>query len=78
MKQLKIKVQPRSPRTEWAGTLADGTLKVRVAAVPDKGYANEELIRFLAAEFKVGRGDVEIVAGRTSTLKRVQVRGTAE
>jgi uncharacterized protein len=78
MKQLTVKVQPRSARTEWAGQLADGTLKVRVAAVPDKGQANEELIRFLAAEFKVGRKDVEIVSGLTSTLKRVQVRRLPE
>jgi uncharacterized protein len=74
MRHLKIKVQPRSPRTEWAGTLSDGTLKVRLAAVPDKGKANAELIRFLAAEFHVARADVEIVAGQTSTLKQIRLR----
>ena len=29
---LKVKVTPRSPRTEIAGEMADGTMKIRVAA----------------------------------------------
>jgi uncharacterized protein (TIGR00251 family) len=71
---LSLRVQPKSPRTEWAGLLADGTYKVRLAAVPEKGKANDELIRFLAAEAGLARAQVEIVAGAGSQRKQVRIR----
>jgi uncharacterized protein len=66
---LRVKVIPRSAKTEIVGTMADGTLKIRIAAPPEKGKANAELIRFLAAHYGVTR--VEIVSGHTSVLKMV-------
>lgn len=71
---LRIKVIPRSPRTEIAGTMDDGTLKIRVAAVPDKGKANTELCAFLAREHGVPKDHVSIITGETSTLKQVRIR----
>ena len=50
---VRVKVIPRSPRTEFAGEMADGTLKVRVAAPPEKGKANDALCAFLAAHYSV-------------------------
>ena len=44
---LRVKVIPRSPRSEIVGELADGTLKVRIAAAPERGKANEALIELL-------------------------------
>jgi len=70
---LAVRVQPKSRRTEWAGQLADGTWKVRLAAVPEKGRANAELVAFLARELDVARSAVEIVAGESSRLKQVKV-----
>ncbi len=37
----RVKVIPRSAKTEIAGEMADGTLKVKIAAPPEKGKANE-------------------------------------
>lgn len=54
--------------------MADGTLKVRVKAVPEDGKANEELCGFLARHYGVARGAVEIVSGATSQRKRVRIR----
>jgi uncharacterized protein (TIGR00251 family) len=71
---LAVRVIPKSPHTAWAGTLADGAYRVRLHAVPEKGKANEELIRFLAAELGVARAQVEIVAGHTNPRKQVRVR----
>jgi uncharacterized protein (TIGR00251 family) len=71
--QIEVRVIPKSPRTEWAGERADGALKVKLAAAPEKGRANEELIRFLAAELGVRRQQVEIVAGHTSQTKQVRI-----
>ena len=44
---------PRAARSEVVGMTTDGAMKVRVAAVPDKGKANEELRDTLADWFKV-------------------------
>ena len=70
---LKLRVHPKSPRSEWAGKLDDGTLKVRLAAVPEGGKANEELRRFLAGQLGVTRAQVEIVAGASGHSKQVRV-----
>ncbi|GAB4403837.1 MAG: hypothetical protein OHK0021_16430 [Bryobacter sp.] len=71
---LDIKVAPRAARSEVVGPMADGTLKVKVAAVPEDGKANEELRRTLAEHFGVGLKQVEIVSGHSSTRKRVEIR----
>lgn len=70
---LRVKVIPRSPNTEIAGEMSDGTLKVRVAAPPDKGKANDELCAFLARHYKVPRESVSIVSGHSATLKLVRI-----
>lgn len=70
---LKVKVTPRSARTEFAGEMADGTLKVHVAAPPEKGKANEELCAFLSRHYGVARESVEVVSGQTSARKLVRV-----
>lgn len=70
---LRVKVIPRSSRTELAGILADGTWKVKVAAVPEKGKANRALCDFIAEKLGVAKTRVRIVAGETSQLKRIRV-----
>ncbi len=72
---LKIKVIPRSPKTAFAGELADGTLKIKVAAAPEKGRANEELCDFLAGHYKVPRSAVSVISGQTSSLKLIRIDG---
>lgn len=71
--QLSVKVIPKSRQTAWAGVLADGSYKVKLHAVPEKGKANEELTRFLAEEFGIPRGNVRIVAGQTNPNKLVRL-----
>lgn len=70
---FRVKVVPKSPRTEFAGEMGDGTLKVRVAAPPEKGRANAELCIFLAREIGVPASAVEVISGQTSPLKLVRV-----
>jgi uncharacterized protein len=71
--EIKVKVIPRASRSEFAGTLEDGTVKVKLKAVPEDGKANQELIRFLAKEHGVPESSVKIVAGLTSQRKLVRV-----
>lgn len=72
---VTVKVIPRSSKSEVVGEMADGALKVKLAAVPEKGKANEELRDVLARHFGVLARDVEIISGQTSTRKRVRVHG---
>ena len=68
---LRIRVIPKCQRTEWAGVMDDGVLKVRLHAVPEKGKANDELIRFLASEFGVARSQFRILSGASSQNKLI-------
>jgi uncharacterized protein (TIGR00251 family) len=75
---LKIKVIPKSPKSEIAGRMADGTLKIRIAAPPEKGRANEELRSFLARQYDVPAANVTILSGATSQTKLVRIIGSRE
>lgn len=50
-------------------------LKIRVAAPPFDGAANDELVRFLAEYFAVPPGCISIHAGAKSRAKRVMIKG---
>lgn len=72
--QLRIRVQPRAWRTEAVGRHGDA-IRVRLAAPPVDGAANEELVRFLADAFGVPRRAVTVTAGAASRSKTVRVEG---
>ena len=69
---IKVRVQPRAPRTEIIGEHA-GAIKMRVAAPPVDGKANEECRRYLAKLLKVGATSVEIISGDSSRDKVIRV-----
>ena len=71
--ELRVKVVPKSSRNEILGPMADGTLKVRIAAAPEKGKANAELCAFLARHYGVPRSAVTILSGQTSPRKLVRI-----
>jgi uncharacterized protein (TIGR00251 family) len=71
---FRVKVRPGAPRTEVVGEHA-GAVKVTVKAPPEKGKANEALVRFLAEALAVDRRALEVVSGETSREKRVLARG---
>ena len=70
---LRVKIIPRSPRSEFAGEMADGTLKIRIAAPPEKGRANDELCSFLARHYGVPKANVQVVSGHTAPLKLLRI-----
>lgn len=73
----RVKVIPRSAKSEIAGEMADGTLKVKIAAPPEKGKANEVLCVFLAEHYGVARSAVTIVSGHSAALKLVRIEGAS-
>ena len=70
---LTLKVIPKSSKNEIAGFLEDGTMKLKIHAVPEKGKANAEICEFLAEVFGVGKRNVEVVRGETSAHKQVLI-----
>jgi uncharacterized protein (TIGR00251 family) len=71
--RLRVKVTPKSNRSEIAGFLADGTMKARVQAPPERGKANAEVCALLARELGLRRAQVSVVAGAASPLKTVLI-----
>jgi len=69
-----VRAHAGASRTRAKQVLADGTIKMDIAAVPEDGKANAELIRFLAEEFAVPKSHVQILRGQTSKTKTVQIR----
>jgi uncharacterized protein (TIGR00251 family) len=69
---LSVQVVPRVGRSSIEES-KDGTLRVRVAAPPVEGAANDALLRFLAGILDVPRSHLKIVSGTESRRKRVLV-----
>ena len=72
--RITVKVQPRAKRTELVEMLGD-TYRLRLAAPPVDGKANEACVRFFAQRFGVAQSAVRIVSGLSSRLKVVEIEG---
>jgi uncharacterized protein (TIGR00251 family) len=74
---VEVKVVPGASRSQVSG-LRDGALLVRVAAPPEKGKANEELVACLAKALGLPKSAVQLVSGLGSRRKRVSMPAEAE
>jgi hypothetical protein len=71
---IAVWATPGASRSEVAG-VADGCVRVRLAAPAHEGRANAELGRLLASALGVSRSDVTVARGSTGRRKLVRVRG---
>jgi len=71
---LRIKVEPRSSKSEIVGPYGDG-IKVKLTSPPVDGKANKELIELLSKELKIPRKNIEIISGQSSKNKVVRIIG---
>lgn len=67
------KIVPGSSRTAVCGTL-ESMLKIKVAAPPEKGKANDCIIDYLAKTLGVKKKAVRIVAGQTAPIKQILIQ----
>jgi len=75
---LHVHVQPGAGRGAVVGRHGE-SLKVRVAAPPVEGRANDAAVALLAEALEVNARDVELVSGARSRVKRFRIKGvTAE
>ena len=71
---LTLHVQPGAKRTELAGMHGEA-LKIRLAAPPVDGRANDCLIGFIAKTLGVAKSRVELLSGASSRAKRIRILG---
>jgi uncharacterized protein (TIGR00251 family) len=71
---FRVHVVPRASRSEVVGE-HNGSLRIRLAAAPVDGAANDELGRLLAKTFNVPRSSVQLISGATSRTKQIRITG---
>lgn len=71
---LAVWVTPGASRSEVAG-VADGRLRLRLAAPAREGKANAELVRLVAETLGVPRRQVDLAKGPTGRRKVLRVHG---
>jgi uncharacterized protein (TIGR00251 family) len=72
--RLRIRVSPGARGTELVGRQGEAW-KVRVAAPPERGRANEAVLELLARRLRVPAAKLTLVAGRSGRDKVVELRG---
>ena len=70
---LRLYIQPGAARTGWGGRHGGSELKLRVAAPPVEGKANQAALRFLAKAAGVPKGAVTLLRGARSRSKVVRI-----
>jgi hypothetical protein len=77
---VRLYIQPKASRSEISGQYGDGDLirlKVRVAAPPVDGAANEELIRFLRGLTGLPASRIHLIRGESSRAKDILLQGVS-
>jgi uncharacterized protein (TIGR00251 family) len=72
--RLTLRVSPGAARSAVVGRHGAGW-KVRVAAAPEDGKANDAVVRLLSETLALPARDVQIVSGRSSGDKTVALEG---
>lgn len=73
---IRVRAQPGARRNGVTG-VREGELCVAVTAPPDRGRANDAIVKVLAEVIGVPRSRVKILSGETNRHKRVMVDGVA-
>lgn len=58
---ITIKIIPNARNNEFVTVMDNGVLKIKVAAIPEKGRANKELISFLSKELRLNKDCIHIM-----------------
>ena len=72
--RLRLRVSPGASTTALAGQHGDAW-KIRVAAPPEDGKANEAVLRLLAERLELPRSSVRLVSGTSGRDKIVELEG---
>jgi uncharacterized protein (TIGR00251 family) len=70
--RLAVKITPNAGRNEVTG-FKEGVPQIKIAAPPEKGKANKELVDFLSERLEVRKSSILIIKGQTSRNKVVSI-----
>lgn len=74
---IRIRVTPNSSRCSFSGTFSDSKgqvfLKANLTSVPEKGKANQELIKFLSKYFHLSKSSFSLISGETDRYKKLLI-----
>ncbi len=77
---IRVRVTPNSSKCALSGIFTDAAgqdyLKINLTAVPEKGKANHELIKFLSKWLKQSKSAFTLISGETDRYKRLQLTAT--
>ncbi len=79
--RIAVRLTPNAGRDRIDGVAETGAglrLKVRVAAVPEKGKANTALVKLLAKAWRLPAGTISVVAGHKDRNKTILVAGNED
>ncbi len=70
---ITVHVKPRARKNaiEW---IDDETAKISVTAIAEKGKANDAVIEVLSDDLGVAKSLIEIVRGKTTRIKQVEIK----
>ena len=71
---LHVKIVPGSSKTIVVGLYGD-KLKIKVAAPPEKGQANQCLCTYLARHLGLKKQEISIISGQTQPVKLIHIAG---
>ncbi len=69
---FEVKVIPNSGKRKFVLDKS-GRLKCYLKSQPEKGKANDELMKFIARQLKIGKNMVTLVSGFKARLKKIKV-----
>lgn len=53
--------------------VSDREFEIRTTALPAKGEANQTVVKLLAKHFKIAKSKIEIVGGKTTRQKMIDI-----
>lgn len=71
--KIKVKVITKSSENKVEYDKENDLYKVKVTVVPEKGKANEKVIKLLADFFDTNKSNVIIISGKSSNVKIFEI-----
>jgi uncharacterized protein (TIGR00251 family) len=70
---FNIKVKAGTGKTQIVDVMKDGVIKITVKAIPEKGKANSEIIKYLSKVFKTEKENIKILSGAKNSKKLIKI-----
>lgn len=72
---MTVKARAGAARNAITGA-HDGMLKVAVTQAPEKGKANQAIVKLMAKELDLPKSQISLISGQTTPLKKFMITGS--